>query len=86
MKTKYLIIGNSAGGIGAAEAIREIDRIGIITIVGEEPYAAYSRPLISKYVAGDYTPDAMRIRSEKFYENKAVRTFVLRSVRNIQFH
>jgi len=24
-KTRYLIIGNSAGGIGAAEAIREVD-------------------------------------------------------------
>lgn len=68
MKTKYLIIGNSAGGIGAAEAIREVDKIGSITIAGEEPYAAYSRPLISKYVAGEYTPEAMRIRSEKFYE------------------
>jgi len=68
MKTKYLIIGNSAGGIGAAEAIREIDKAGLLTIVGEEPYAAYSRPLISKYVAGEYTPEGMRIRSEKFYE------------------
>lgn len=25
---KYLIIGNSAGGVGAMEAIREIDRDG----------------------------------------------------------
>ena len=72
MNTKYLIIGNSAGGIGAAEAIRELDKLGIITIVGEEPYAAYSRPLISKYVAGDYTADAMRIRSENFYENNHI--------------
>ena len=66
MNTKYLIIGNSAGGIGAAEAIREVDKHGIITIVGEEPYAAYSRPLISKYVTGEYTPETMRIRSAAF--------------------
>ncbi|MDV2990079.1 MAG: FAD-dependent oxidoreductase [Dehalogenimonas sp.] len=72
MKTKYLIIGNSAGGIGAAEAIREIDPKGALTIVGEEPYAAYSRPLISKYVTGEYDPDGMRIRPAAFYDNKCI--------------
>ena len=51
LMTRYLIIGNSAGGIGAAEAIRELDREGQITIVSDEPYPAYSRPLISEYLA-----------------------------------
>ena len=72
MKTKYLVIGNSAGGIGAAEAIREVDPSGTVTIVGEEPYAAYSRPLISKYVSGEYTPDAMRIRRADFYDKNCI--------------
>ncbi|MGI2335676.1 MAG: NAD(P)/FAD-dependent oxidoreductase [Dehalogenimonas sp.] len=72
MKTKYLIIGNSAGGIGAAEAIREVDPNGALTIVGEEPYAAYSRPLISKYVTGEYDPDGMRIRPAAFYDKKCI--------------
>ena len=43
IRTEYLIIGNSAGGIGAAEAIRGIDKNGSVTIVSEEPYPAYSR-------------------------------------------
>lgn len=72
MKTKYLIIGNSAGGVGAAEAIREIDPDGSMTIVGEEPYPAYSRPLISKYVTGEYDPDGMRIRPTDFYQKKDI--------------
>ena len=72
MKTKYLIIGNSAGGIGAAEAIREVDQNGALTIVGEEPYAAYSRPLISKYVTGEYDPDGMRIRPADFYDKHCI--------------
>ena len=29
-KVKYMIVGNSAGGIGAAEAIRELDKDGSI--------------------------------------------------------
>ena len=50
-RVKYLIVGNSAGGIGAAEAIREVDFTGTITIISDEPYPAYSRPLISEYLA-----------------------------------
>ena len=47
IKAKYLIIGNSAGGIGAIEAIRLVDKAGSITLISEEPYPAYSRPMIS---------------------------------------
>ena len=43
---KYLIIGNSAGGIGAAEGIREVDKVGTIAIISNKSYLAYSRPLI----------------------------------------
>ena len=49
-KTKYLIIGNSAGGIGAAEAIRGVDGAGATTIISDESYLAYSRPMISEYL------------------------------------
>jgi len=39
-RIKYLIIGNSAGGNGCAEAIREVDKKGTVTIVSDEPYPA----------------------------------------------
>jgi NAD(P)H-nitrite reductase large subunit len=67
MRTKYLIIGNSAGGIGAAEAIRQVDKEGAVTIVSEEPYPAYSRPLISKYLAGERTLEEILFRPLDFY-------------------
>jgi len=67
MRTKYLIIGNSAGGIGAAEAIRQVDNEGAVTIVSEEPYPAYSRPLISKYLAGERTLEEILFRPLAFY-------------------
>lgn len=66
-KTKYLIIGNSAGGIGAAEAIRQVDKEGSLTLVSDEPYPAYSRPLISKYLAGECTLEGMLFRPADFY-------------------
>ncbi len=67
MQTKYLIIGNSAGGIGAAEAIRELDKESTLTIVSDEPYPVYSRPLISKYLTGECTIDGMLYRPADFY-------------------
>ena len=66
MRTKYLIIGNSAGGIGAAEAIREVDEAGSITMVSDEPYLTYSRPLIAKYLSGERALEGMLFRPAAF--------------------
>lgn len=65
---KYLIIGNSAGGIGAVEAIRQVDKSGTITIVSDEPYSAYSRPLISAYLAKERPLENILYRKTDFYE------------------
>ena len=75
-KIKYLIIGNSAGGIGAAEAIREVDKAGAITIVSDEPYPTYSRPLISEYLAHPYPVEKMVYRQSDFYEKNKIKTLL----------
>ena len=74
MNTRYLIIGNSAGGIGAAEAIRRIDAGAPITIVSDEPYLAYSRPMISEYLAHHIPIERMLYRPAGFYEENQVTT------------
>ena len=76
VKAKYLIIGNSAGGIAAAEAIHEVDKAGEITIVSDEPYFAYSRPLISEYLAKRCPVEKMLLRPADFYERNHIRTFL----------
>lgn len=70
--TKYLIIGNSAGGIAAAEAIREIDSQGLLAIVSDEHLLAYSRPLISEYLAGEKTLPEMALRNVGFYKEHKI--------------
>ena len=72
MNTKYLIIGNSAGGIGAAEAIHQIDRNGTLTMISDEPYPAYSRPAISHYLAGECLLEGMLFRPADFYEKNSI--------------
>lgn len=64
---KYVIIGNGAAGINAAEAIRHLDLKGSITIVTDEAAAPYCRPMISMLLDGSTTPDKLLIRSAHFY-------------------
>jgi len=80
MRTKYLIVGNSAGGIGAAEAIRQVDKAGSIIIISDEPYPAYSRPLISEYLAEGRPLEKMLFRPADFYEKNNIRTLLGRKV------
>lgn len=79
-KVKYLIIGNSAGGIGAAEAIREVDKRGSLAIVSDEPYPAYSRPLISEYLADKRPLETMLFRTSGFYDRHHICTYLGRKV------
>lgn len=65
---RYLIIGNSAAGVTAAEAIRKIDTKGEITIVSDEPYPAYSRIFITNVLAGKARPENILMRPPGFYE------------------
>jgi nitrite reductase (NADH) large subunit len=84
IKTEYLIIGNSAGGIGAAEAIREVDKTNSITIVSDEPYPAYSRPLISKYLTGERGIEGMLFRPADFYSRNVIDLLLDRKVDSLK--
>ncbi|MCL2080725.1 MAG: FAD-dependent oxidoreductase [Oscillospiraceae bacterium] len=64
---KYVIIGNSAAGIGAAEGIRQVDKRGEITIITDEPHHTYSRPLISYLLLGKADEEKMKYRPARFY-------------------
>ena len=83
LETKYLIIGNSAGGIGAAESIREVDKSGCIVITSDEPYPAYSRPLISEYLAGERTVEEMLFRPADFYEQHSIKLLLGKKVKSL---
>jgi len=85
-KIKYLIIGNSAGGIGAAEAIREVDKVGTVAIVSDEPYPAYSRPLISEHLSAGRPLEKMLYRPPDFYEKNKIKTVFGDKVKRINFN
>ncbi len=79
----YVIIGNSAAGIGAVEGIRSVDKKGTVAIISDEPYHTYSRPLISYYLGGKVEPHNMYYRPKTFYKDYDVEPMFGASVTKI---
>ena len=70
----YVIVGNSAAAIGAIEAIRNRDKTGSVSVISDEPYSVYSRPLISYLLAGKVDENMMFYGKKNFYEENSVGT------------
>lgn len=64
----YVIVGNSAAAVGCVEGIRSVDQEGKITLLSQEPYHTYSRPLISYLLEGKTDLERMKYRPDSFYE------------------
>mgnify|MGYP001625149209 FL=1 len=71
---EYVIIGNSTAGIAAAESIRKLDQAGSITILSDEAFPTYGRPLISYYLLGKTDAAHMNYRPADFYRKNNIRT------------
>jgi nitrite reductase (NADH) large subunit len=63
----YLIIGNGAAGVTAAETIRCHDALGQITIVGAEPYPVYSRPGLAYVLLNEIPSSQVISRQPEWY-------------------
>lgn len=80
----YVIIGNGTAAVGTIEGIRAVDPEGPITVISEEPYHVYGRPLISYMLLGKTTEDKMlQYRPTDFYEKNGVRALLGRKAASI---
>lgn len=68
----YLIIGNGAAGMSAAEIIRKLDPSGRITIVTNEPYLFYSRPGIAYFITNVIPERQLISRHQSFYRQNQI--------------
>jgi NAD(P)H-nitrite reductase large subunit len=80
---KYVIVGASAAGIGAVEAIRSVDPVGTLTIISEEECPQYSRPMISDFVSGKATFPKMMCREDDFWTVNKVEALTSRTAINL---
>ena len=76
MRADYLILGNSAAGASAAEAIRAVDSNGSIVIASPEPHSVYGRPLISYLLEGKTSLERIGYKDAGFYERLGIETLL----------
>ncbi|MFJ3779044.1 NAD(P)/FAD-dependent oxidoreductase [Streptomyces sp. NPDC090075] len=61
---RVVVVGASAGGLAAAEALRRARFEGEITLVGDEQHLPYDRPPLSKQLlCGEWEPERLSLRS-----------------------
>ena len=70
----YLIIGNSAAGVTAAEFLSAAAPDKSIVMVSHEPYRCYGRPLISYLLEGKTDREHLDYKSADFYEKRGIET------------
>lgn len=80
----YVIIGNSAAAVGTITGIREIDSSGKITVISDEKYHTYSRPLISYWLEGRVSDEKIYYRDPDFYGKNNVDTILGKRVVKIE--
>lgn len=72
-----LVVGASAAGLAAAEALRRKGYEGPLTVLGAEPHLPYDRPPLSKQVLGGaWQPDRAQLRQPEML-SKLDASFVL---------
>ena len=77
---QYVVIGNGVAAVGCIEGIRSVDKDSKITVVSEENYPVYCRPLISYYLENKTDPERMNYRGADFYEKMGCDVFYEKKV------
>jgi len=69
----YVIIGSGVAGIAALETIRSIDRVGDITLIGDDPHGYYSRPGLAYYLSGEIPDQSLFSKRPEDFQKLRVR-------------
>lgn len=79
--TRYVIVGNGAAGVSAAETIRELDGAGSIVIVAAEHTPMYSRPGLAYVATGDVPPRQVVAHTYDWYAQMGITLVFARAAR-----
>lgn len=70
--THYVILGSSAAGLTAIDAIRRRDRTGPITVVTKEAEPAYSRVALPYLLSREKTPEQVTLQEPGYFKANGV--------------
>ncbi len=68
-----VIVGAGQAGCSVAAKLRSLKYEGPITLIGDEPYAPYQRPPLSKaYLLGEMEAERLHLRPQSFYQDQTI--------------
>lgn len=71
--THIAVVGAGQAAVSLVAKLRSLGFAGRLTVVGEEPFAPYQRPALSKkYLLGEMSADRLALRPDTFYRDNRV--------------
>src|SRR3569833_684059 len=81
MPEQIVIIGAGQAGVQAVQSLRGEGYTGAITMIGDEAYAPYQRPPLSKaYLLGTFARERLFLKSDAFYQETGCEVILNTSV------
>jgi len=74
--THFVILGNSAAGLTAIDAIRQLDRSGPITLISKEPDVAYSRVALPYILSKEKNLRQITLQGDDYFQGNNVETII----------
>jgi NAD(P)H-nitrite reductase large subunit len=74
--THYVILGNSAAGLTAIDAIRQRDKAGPITLISQEPDPAYSRVALPYILSKEKNLRQITLQDDAYFKANNVETVI----------
>ena len=74
--THYVILGNSAAGLTAIDAIRQRDKTGAITLISKEPDPAYSRVALPYILSKEKDLKQITLQEPEYFQANNVETII----------
>jgi nitrite reductase (NADH) large subunit len=74
--THYVILGNSASGLTAIDAIRARDKTGPITLISKEPDPAYSRVALPYILSKEKNLRQITLQEPEYFKTNNVETII----------
>jgi 3-phenylpropionate/trans-cinnamate dioxygenase ferredoxin reductase component len=73
MTEHLVVVGGGQAATQAAQALRQQNYAGAVTLLGDEPYLPYQRPPLSKkYFSGETPRERLLLRPRHFYAEKRI--------------
>src|SRR4026209_1126451 len=77
-RKRYLVLGDGAAGMTAAQTLRYADRTAAIAVVSDDPNPAYFRAALTNYLLGELREEQIWAVPPWFYDEQSIHRALVR--------